>query len=370
MKKKRLRELDFLRGLAILLVLFRHTDLHPFLKNMGWIGVDLFFVLSGYLVSNLLFKEYQKFGKIQPIRFLIRRGFKIYPLYYLTLLLYLIPRWGNLDLKLVIGDLTFLQNYFNGWGYLYDASWSLAIEEHFYFGLALLFWLGLRSKILPAILDSSSLKFEIICAALFLFCLSMRIHFTHNFPELNTQNFTYTHLRIDSLLAGVLLAYWINFKGKSVQNYFKKHKLHFTLLILGLLIWTPFVEPLESLFARTLGFSFVFIAFTLLIGIFLMDDKINPFLDKVFTKRIVDLMTKVGFSSYAIYIIHTFVNMSVLKLQRMLGLGQNDFLYFLITSIISITLGILITRYGEGYFLQIRNRYFPSKIGSVTMQIN
>ena len=57
----RLRELDFLRGIAIILVLFRHQVLFDFLETMGWIGVDLFFVLSGFLVSGLLFKEYQKF---------------------------------------------------------------------------------------------------------------------------------------------------------------------------------------------------------------------------------------------------------------------------------------------------------------------
>jgi peptidoglycan/LPS O-acetylase OafA/YrhL len=79
----RLRELDFLRGIAILLVLLRHIHLFSFTKNMGWIGVDLFFVLSGFLVSGLLFKEYIKFGNIRPKLFLIRRGFKIYPIYFL-----------------------------------------------------------------------------------------------------------------------------------------------------------------------------------------------------------------------------------------------------------------------------------------------
>ena len=62
----RLRELDFLRGIAILLVICRHKEVVHFLKQMGWIGVDLFFVLSGFLVSGLLFREYQKFGNIRP----------------------------------------------------------------------------------------------------------------------------------------------------------------------------------------------------------------------------------------------------------------------------------------------------------------
>ena len=59
----RLRELDFLRGIAIILVLLRHQHLFEFTTKMGWIGVDLFFVLSGFLVSGLLFKEYIKYGE-------------------------------------------------------------------------------------------------------------------------------------------------------------------------------------------------------------------------------------------------------------------------------------------------------------------
>lgn len=97
----RLREIDFLRGVAIILVLLRHKYLFKFTTTMGWIGVDLFFTLSGFLVSGLLFKEFIKFGDIQPKRFLISRGFKIYPIYYLFYILYLIPIIQNSKLKIV-----------------------------------------------------------------------------------------------------------------------------------------------------------------------------------------------------------------------------------------------------------------------------
>ena len=54
---KRNREIDFLRGIAILFVILFHDSTIPFFKHTGWMGVDLFFVLSGFLVSGLLFKE-------------------------------------------------------------------------------------------------------------------------------------------------------------------------------------------------------------------------------------------------------------------------------------------------------------------------
>src|SRR5262245_19628234 len=98
-KPHRLRELDILRGVAILLVLGRHVidipDTVPPLvrrlffvwRQIGWIGVDLFFVLSGFLVSGLLFGEYRLTGRIRLGRFLIRRGLKIYPSFYFFLFL-------------------------------------------------------------------------------------------------------------------------------------------------------------------------------------------------------------------------------------------------------------------------------------------
>jgi len=73
------QSLDMLRGVAVLLVLGRHMDGAGIWSSAGWCGVDLFFVLSGFLISGLLFTEFKKTGTIDVKRFWIRRGFKIYP---------------------------------------------------------------------------------------------------------------------------------------------------------------------------------------------------------------------------------------------------------------------------------------------------
>ncbi|MGC1383685.1 MAG: acyltransferase, partial [Candidatus Acidiferrales bacterium] len=89
----RMRELDFLRGIAILMVMAYHFEQapadHPILraiqtpgKMLGQTGVDVFFVLSGFLVGGLLLKEYKITGKLRTKRFLLRRGLKIWPAYY------------------------------------------------------------------------------------------------------------------------------------------------------------------------------------------------------------------------------------------------------------------------------------------------
>ncbi|MBK6883764.1 MAG: acyltransferase [Flavobacteriales bacterium] len=85
-KGRRWELVDMLRGIAVLLVLFRHHDVGGPLHDFGWMGVDLFFVLSGFLVSGLIFDEYRRTGEFRGLHFLIRRGFKIYPSFYALIL--------------------------------------------------------------------------------------------------------------------------------------------------------------------------------------------------------------------------------------------------------------------------------------------
>ena len=94
--------LDVLRAVAVILVILRHgkiasgsgalPGLSRMLERGGWTGVDLFFVLSGFLISGLLFREFERTGRISHVRFLIRRGFRIYP-----------PLWFLLICTAVIG---------------------------------------------------------------------------------------------------------------------------------------------------------------------------------------------------------------------------------------------------------------------------
>ena len=109
------QSLDTLRFLAILLVLGFHVPYYHAWATAGWIGVDLFFVLSGFLISGLLFREFQTTGAINFWRFILRRGLKIWPPFYallaFTAFLLLLthqrfPRGG------VIANALFAQNYY------------------------------------------------------------------------------------------------------------------------------------------------------------------------------------------------------------------------------------------------------------------
>jgi peptidoglycan/LPS O-acetylase OafA/YrhL len=357
--KNRLRELDFLRGIAIILVIFRHQLLFDFLKTMGWIGVDLFFVLSGFLVSGLLFKEYQKFGSINPKLFLIRRGFKIYPIYYLSLAAYIIPRLllHKLDLIKVFYDSVFIQNYALGWGYLYTASWSLAVEEHFYFGLALFLWLIFNKKMTSFdLVPKGFSSFERLILSLLVAILGMRFVSNIYFPEEQIRHITMTHLRIDSLLFGVLIAYWYYFKKEKLTDFYLKHQSQLLVLAFLMLLFTPFMEPLPSFFVKTIGFTMLYVSFGILLIHFLVNKNVNSQIDKLFSTAIVNVVSKIGFCSYSIYVVHTFVITCVDMLQI-----KNRFVAFAIVFLISIIAGFVVTNIVEKFFLNYRDKYFPSR---------
>jgi peptidoglycan/LPS O-acetylase OafA/YrhL len=366
-KIKRLRELDFLRGIAIVLVLFRHQPISYYTTNMGWIGVDLFFVLSGFLVSGLLFREYLKFGDIKPSRFLIRRGFKIYPIYYLCAFIYLIPFVLRKDFNVgnVFADLVFIQNYTKGWGYLYNPSWSLAVEEHFYFGLSFLLWLILKKRWIKFDVepDKKGLsQFEIFIFSVMGLCLAVRI-ITNSFISMNpVKEFTMTHLRIDSLLAGVLISYLFYFRFDFLLNTFRKIRYVLLALFIAGIIWTPFVDPIDSYFAKTIGFTMLFVAFSSLLSYFILTDNINGKLNLVFSKYIVNLVSRIGYASYSIYLIHFKTNSIIDNFLLSHHIYLNKYLLFGLTLVVSVSLGILVTHTIERYFLKIRDKYFPNRV--------
>jgi peptidoglycan/LPS O-acetylase OafA/YrhL len=117
-------KLDILRCVAVLLVMLCHSGprsdgLFPIFGKIGWTGVDLFFVLSGFLISGLLFVEWRRDGRIQVGRFLIRRGFKIYPSFYVFLVVaglaaHFFARNMTSTVVEYLHEIFFVQNYFSG----------------------------------------------------------------------------------------------------------------------------------------------------------------------------------------------------------------------------------------------------------------
>lgn len=379
---RRLDEIDFLRGVAIVLVLFSHHWLTDSLQTMGWIGVDLFFVLSGFLVSGLLFNEYKKFGSVDAKRFLIRRGFKIYPSFYFsitvtTILLAFFPHLSffkdthllilsnkGILIGLVI-ECFFLQSYFFGfWGH----HWSLAIEEHFYLCLVVLIVILVRRNILQD-------KRMFVGISLFIFTACLFLRIVTNFYTSDIITFTATHLRADSLFAGVLVSYYYHFHFDELKHLFKRYRTAILLAIAPLLSFTPFINVLESFFVKTIGFSLIASAFSLLLLVFLFERDISAKVSRIISKPIYRLIaTKVGFYSYGIYLFHFYVvrylvgeNYAYKKYQNGEWSYLEVVLSFGIYFVLSILLGIVLSKMIETPMLNLRDRWFPRRSPSATL---
>ena len=221
---RRSHGLDTLRALAILSVMLFHVnDFHgegslpAFLvpvARLGWMGVDLFFVLSGYLIAAQFLRSYRAAVRPRLWPFYRNRIFRVLPAYLAVLALYLgIPVWRE-DARLppLWQMLTFTQNLFVDYGAdrAYSHVWSLCVEEHFYLLFPLLVY---------ALMHKPSLKKTVaVLAALLLFGIGLRAWFLvhdlrpladsgRRFGLLYIERIYYpTYSRLDGLLAGVALA--------------------------------------------------------------------------------------------------------------------------------------------------------------------
>ncbi|MCF6324170.1 MAG: acyltransferase [Gammaproteobacteria bacterium] len=189
--------MDFLRAVAILLVILAHsvfsygapTHLAPL--QFGGTGVDLFFVLSGWLLGGLLFKEAETQGQIDVKRFWIRRWMRTFPAYYAVLLLQVGQRYLTKDdVNFPWEYFVFIQNYSFPLEF-FSISWSLAVEEQFYLFIAPLLFFLTRMK-------------KAVTTSTLLMLLILPFVFRH--MELYN-DVKETHVRLDGCLMGVFLAH-------------------------------------------------------------------------------------------------------------------------------------------------------------------
>lgn len=164
--------------------------------KLGAFGVDLFFVLSGWLIGGLYWKERSQFGNVQVIRFWLRRWLRTLPPYFVMLPIAYVSVYLFRQEPFDGSYLVFLQNYREEMPF-FLVSWSLAVEEHFYLVLPILLGLMVVLKI----------KFEVALVVLILLSSVMRLIDPNALPS---SSFGYaqtaSHLHFTGLLVGVLMA--------------------------------------------------------------------------------------------------------------------------------------------------------------------
>jgi peptidoglycan/LPS O-acetylase OafA/YrhL len=356
-------QLDCLRGVAILLVICRHTILFrkpswdEVLVQFGWAGVDLFFVLSGFLISGLLFSEYRLNNSIRFGRFAIRRALKIYPAFYalvlLTVFIHLIHHSSVPILAPLLHDVFFLQSYLPG---TYGHFWSLSVEEHFYIFLPLLTYLMIRRSsstqenpfyLFPAV-------FVFVAITLLLARLWTANHVlpfswqTHLFP---------THLRIDSLLFGVFLSYWAQFHGRAFWGFVRPRSPLF--LLVGLFLISPglFLTQ-ETPWMYTYGFSLLYFGFgAILLGTLGAPIELMPGTFQFLAR----ILAFVGRYSYSIYLWHIplLIFLASYGILRRPYVGVGTFV------VGSIALGVLASELFEIPVIRLRDTLFPQSSAKI-----
>lgn len=201
-------ELDGLRGIAIIVVLIHH-QLTPFSLKGGFLGVDLFFVLSGFLITGLLLSEFEHTGRISIRKFYMRRVLRLGPALALYLIACVIVAYHTQiisvqrQLKLIAYALLYSTNWRMAfdWDPVLDPTsiiWSLSIEEQFYLVWPLLLFGCLLLK----------LKRQFIALGLVVVIIAICVHRNTLLAEgINLTRLYYgTDTRADALLVGCLTA--------------------------------------------------------------------------------------------------------------------------------------------------------------------
>lgn len=369
----RLYGLDTLRAIAIIIVLIYHykvvvssDNLFGFMSQLGWTGVDLFFVLSGYLIGNQILSAIANKQDFSLKLFYIRRFLRTLPNYYFVLALYFlfpVPLSGTATASLW-SFLTFTQNLDMRPGETFTHSWSLCIEEQFYLIFPIIALLIAYAK------RSITLAWAALISAMLLAMFLRGFNwYEHGEAAISIQPFMQhiyysSFTRFDELLPGVAIALLKNFHPATYTAILRRGNL---LLIAGLagvgIMFYVFqnhayIEGYGRTFrVVTFGYSFLAISFGMLVLAALSP---NSILHRI---RIPGA-ARLALWSYAIYLIHKPV-FQVLKVPLTdYGIDINASIGVAIIMAVSILCGWMLYQFIETPFMNLRSRFFPSNTHS------
>jgi peptidoglycan/LPS O-acetylase OafA/YrhL len=354
------KRLDILRCIAIVTVILHHSGDSSFFTRIGWTGVDLFFVLSGFLISGLLFSEYRKSHAIDLKRFFVRRGLKIYPAFYtflfltgVTAELYLhahstFPRY--------LHDILFIMNYEHG---VWDHTWTLAVEEHFYV------FLPIFLHILARFSSDRRDPFRLIpwaAAAIAAICPAFRAASVYvGTPNFNTP-YVASHDRMDALFFGVLIGYLYHFRPGILQQLMNSTRNRGVVGVASVvLISFAYLYGRDSRFFATFGYSLVYIGFggVLLLSLYtrgILSGKLAQIAELVGSAA-----AYIGVYSYSIYLWHGPTGAWLPGFfRRILGHPTGTYGRFAVYFVGSLVVGIVMSKLVEYPILHLRDRLLPT----------
>ena len=270
--------LDVLRALAAMQVILFHLGIF---HCLGALGVDLFFVLSGFFISGILFSDIQTYGTIRLSHFWINRAFKILPPLIVLCAFILLFMHDPKTISAVQNALFFCADYrWAGWTLL-SHTWSLSVEEQFYLCLPFILIL-MRNKI-----KYFPIMYLIVLVGTFILRLQP--------GTINSDGaVTMFHLRTDNLLTGVMIRWLVDYK----PNWFSR--IADWSLIPGLFCWLPALGislAQDNLILHSLMYTLIDISCgTLVIWCYAHDT------NRIWISLPTRWLASTGLSSYSIYL--------------------------------------------------------------------
>ena len=352
---KRLPGLDVLRAVACFLVIVSHSPVPGeanavmrAINRGGWVGVDLFFVLSGFLVSGLMFAEYGQTGTVNAFRFAMRRALKIYPAFYFYLVITTIAIFiladdlSNIHIRRLAAEALFVQNYFpSTWGH----TWSLAVEEHFYISIIVRIYLMVSRR--P---DRPFRGLPVGLVAVCISCLCWRLYDLYAGKHRGIPHTT--HLRIDALSFGVLLAYCRHTYSIVFLKVMKSFRA--LLLIAGIALMLPafLFGWRDNEWITTYGLTTNYLGAGCIVAAMLGYGPNHS--------RLYLMIARIGTYSYSIYLWHAVVANWIIPRVSIYLLGLSPNAGWLFSVGVSIAIGVTAAHIVEIPVLRIRDRLVPS----------
>jgi peptidoglycan/LPS O-acetylase OafA/YrhL len=355
----RLGGLDTLRAAAIALVLMSHymgfVSRQPTfgtVGKVGWAGVDLFFVLSGYLIGNQILSPLARGEAFSLKTFFARRLLRTLPNYYVVLALYLLfpAVLGGSGMASIWRFLSFTQNFGLAYGQTFTHSWSLCIEEQFYLLLPVVA-LGIKRcsrSVRPA--------WCVIGGAIGIgMAARAGLSLAHGYDSFSAEIYYSSFCRFDELLPGVAIAMLKNFHGELYASLLRHGN---ALLAAGVVAVVLVLYGLQNDFpnaftATTLGFSLLAIGFALLTLAAL-----SP--HSLLSRIRVPGASRLALWSYAIYLVHKPLFMAARPWLERMHIDTGAPLTVVLVLLAGVIGGWLLFHFVETPFMRLRARWYPA----------
>ncbi len=358
----RIHGLDTLRASAIILVYVYHFAFvtNKAVLDIGWVGVDLFFVLSGYLIGHQIFADIAHKRNFSIKIFIMRRLFRTFPNYLVVLTAYfcisgfrekpiLLPLWKFL---------TFTMNFGLRTGVAFSHAWSLCIEEQFYLALPIIAMLVYYRKsiklawylIIFALIGGVALRSYLWLK----YCGTSPSPDAFNYKGYYTHIYYFTFCRLDELLAGIAIALLRDFHSHIWYKITSKGNLFliFGIISTGITFYM-FINSQCSLIPTIIGFPMLGLSFGLLVIAAL-----SP--NSLLHKTRIPGAEKLAIWSFAIYLIQKPLDhlTATTLIKYHLATASNP-ITMLCTISVSLLCGWVLYSLIETPFMKLRDKIYP-----------